>query len=417
MKKLITLLLFLILTASIFAKNEGRTNILDFKSFVKNPGTNNEDWQPAFQKAITAAFKANNILYIPSGNYQIFKTINIYDSLKAAGKKLTYSFNGEALKIVGDGRFNSIIWQKNDKLDLLDWSAPEKRKNVHVNNFTAGEIKDVWLRGGKICLKALYHNRFKVSSCYITESKYAGIYTSGWSNTFSELIIRKCYNYGILAKNHMNDTTFKDIYMQNCDVGIMIVGGTGVRIANVGIEGCTYTAITAFGIHNLVVRDSYFEGNGLTNKKLQAIQVKKYGLGSIALNNIKNMQITSCVFRGTTNLTGFINIGTCDNASIQYNAFQLHKKEAGFYFNSFDKKQTKYHKLTIKNNIFYWAYTKYAKKMKKAKLPVKTWYYASSEALLNALSTNNNIEKLKDFGKVQCRSAKSTDSHDLNAFQ
>ena len=71
---------------TIFAAENVRVNILDYKSLVKNPGTKQEDWQPAFQAAVKKAFELKKPLYVPAGNYPVWKTVTIWK--KSPGEHL-----------------------------------------------------------------------------------------------------------------------------------------------------------------------------------------------------------------------------------------------------------------------------------------------------------------------------------------
>ena len=49
----------------------GVVDITSFVDHVRDPGTDMENWQPAFQQAIAVAQEEGKVLYVPAGEYKI----------------------------------------------------------------------------------------------------------------------------------------------------------------------------------------------------------------------------------------------------------------------------------------------------------------------------------------------------------
>ena len=71
-------LLFVLTTALCSAAvPPGYVSVSDFEQFAKDRGTENEDWQPAFQNALEACGEKGATLFVPCGVYKIRKAIQV----------------------------------------------------------------------------------------------------------------------------------------------------------------------------------------------------------------------------------------------------------------------------------------------------------------------------------------------------
>jgi hypothetical protein len=401
MKKLLTAVLAVALAGSVFAGAKGRVNILDFKSFVKNPGTAREDWHPAFEKAVEQAYKTTRILYVPAGKYQIMDTIDLW-------KQPTNSFNGQAFKLVGDGRFVSTIIQKNKQKNCVDWTG-----KTYKGSMNAGTIENICLSGGKITLNIKWHNQFTLRSCYIAGGSQAGIHAEGWSNRFLDIIVRHCYRFGIYGYAHFNDVSIRDGYFSRCGVGIMLRGARGVRISGIGFEHCANTSIYMGGCMAISVVNCYFEGDGMGPIKTK----EKWGFpSSIAVDySNKSILIEGCIFRGTSKYAGQIRLSQCKNGRFSNNLFQIHHDEAGVMVAPASTKNAPValQDVKIQNNNYCWGSRK-GKQMKGKAVPF--WYYEKAPGMIaNAVKNNCVFEGYQQKSKVM--SAKAVGGkHDASQF-
>jgi len=129
-------------------------DVTSFSQLVKEPGTDGEDWQPAFQAAVEVAREQLRPIYVPAGRYKIRKPIVIEPLLDPHGQK--------NIRIFGDGQFLSAIIQQVDTENVIDWTGREYEKSAYF-----GQIENIGIWGGAIGLNLKWHNYFKVDSCYI----------------------------------------------------------------------------------------------------------------------------------------------------------------------------------------------------------------------------------------------------------
>ena len=83
------------------AAGSNAVNVRSFVRHVVKPGADEEDWQPAFQKAIEVAQRDLRPIFVPAGVYHIRKAIHIVPVPKE-GEKTPFGFH--ALRIAGEGR-------------------------------------------------------------------------------------------------------------------------------------------------------------------------------------------------------------------------------------------------------------------------------------------------------------------------
>ena len=390
-------------SVAVFAAEDVRVNILDYKSLVKNPGTKQEDWQPAFQAAIKKAFDLKKPLYVPAGNYPVWKTVTIWK------EKTSGAFDGTAFTLQGDGRFASTIRQMNPKLNCVDWTG-----KTYKGSMNCGTIEKICLVGGRTTLNIKWHNQFTMRSCYIVGGKEVGIHAEGYSSRFTDILVRHCYKIGFKGYAHFNDVTIRDGYFSRCGVGIQLRAGRGVRISGIGFEHCASTAIYMGGCMAISVVNCYFEGDGMGPVKTK----QKWGFpSSIAVDyNNKSVLIEGCIFRGTSKNAGQIRLSQCTNGRISNNLFQIHHNEAGVMFapTSIKNGPVNLEKVEISNNNYCWGSRK-GKQMKGAK--VKDWYYAKTDEIMNNVMKKGCVfEGFPEHAKVMNAQAKGG-KHDASQFQ
>ncbi len=384
------------------ADNNTRIDLLDYRSLVQNAGTETEDWQPAFQKAIDHAFAGNRILYVPAGKYPIWKTITIWKERPSG------AFNGTALTLVGDGRFVTTIRQMDPEQNCVDWTG-----KTYKGSLSAGTIEKLCLSGGKTTLNMKWHNQFTMRSCYINGAKEVGIYAEGYSNRFMDILVRHCPKIGFKGYAHFNDITIRDGYFSRCGVGILLQAGRGVRISGIGFEHCSNTAIYMGRCMAISVVNCYFEGDGMGPVKTE----KQWGFpSSIAVDySNKSVLIEGCIFRGTSRNSGQIRLSQCENGRICNNLFQIHANEAGVMVapTSLKSSPVDLKSVKIENNNYCWGSRK-AKQMKGK--PVSIWYYQrDSESIQAAITTNCIFEGYPEHTKVITEKA-TGGKHDASQF-
>lgn len=363
------------------ASADTRVNLLDFKSLVKCPGSEQEDWQPAFQAAIAKAFETTRIVYVPAGRYKIRKTIEIWRD------KDSRVFDVTSFTLVGDGRFVTIIQQMDPTQNCVDWTGKTYKKSM-----SAGTMEKICLTGGKVTLNMKWHNQFTMRSCYISGGREAGIYAEGWSNRFLDILVRYCPRVGLRGSTHFNDITIRDGYFSRCGIGIDLPGGVhGVRISGLGFEHCTITAIYLRSTLCVSIDNCYFEGDGMSEDQSVLGSSVKIADGNTGF------RVTGCLFRGTDPRSGQIMVAT-DNRSglISYNTFQIHSETAGgeamMYFMKPEpeRNDSAYTgKLTIRDNVAVWT-TKVRSRLAKQKVTMQPIAYRQAQAGM--------VEKLRKTG-------------------
>ena len=96
-------------------------NWIDVRSFtdrVTDSGRETEDWQPAFVAAIGLAKATGRPVYIPAGVFKIRKAIDVP---YVEEPQATPVGKGYPLRIVGEGRWLSMIQQMDDKENILNY--------------------------------------------------------------------------------------------------------------------------------------------------------------------------------------------------------------------------------------------------------------------------------------------------------
>jgi hypothetical protein len=284
-----TLLTLLCIAAPCCAAPDlGGVSVGDFEQFALAKGTELEDWQPAFQKALEACSAKGGKLLIPCGTYKIRKAIQVPETEVKKG-----FMNPGRLTIQGAGRMQSIIWQQVQEENAVDWTGPSQ-----AERFAGGVMKDVGIMGGKICLNIRWHNQVHLDNCYIAGAQQFGIHAEGFSSRFSNLIIRSCKEAGLRGTAHFNDIVVRDSYFSRNKIGISLAGGSGVRVVGVGFEHCADSAIAVMNASSVSIRDCYFESNGVA-------QSETLGRSGPTFPNVvhldalaNNVVITGCIFRG-----------------------------------------------------------------------------------------------------------------------
>ena len=232
---------------------EGAINVRSFQGNAIQPGTEQEDWQPAFQKAIALAQRELRPVYVPAGLYKIRRAIRI---VPVADRK-TAPLGQRSVRIVGDGRYQTCISQEVETENVIDWTGLE-----YETPCTHGELLSIGLRGGRVALNLKWHNYFSLDSCYIHGPRQFGIYTEGWSSRFRNSIIRWCREAGIRGTAHFNNNVVRDCYFSRDGVGIHFTGGYGNRVEGCGLERCAKAALFLRGTNSFTINNCYFEGNG-----------------------------------------------------------------------------------------------------------------------------------------------------------
>lgn len=238
------------------AEERGPVDVTDFADHVLNPGTDQEDWQPAFQEAIKLTEDGIRPLYVPAGEYPIRKAIVIRPHPKPGGGWY------KGIRIFGDGMQQSIIRQMVDTENCIDWTG-----ETYEDGASHGQLDHIWLTGGDITLNLKWHNSFKMDTCRIGGAKRFGIYTEGWSSRFNNSLIRWCGEAGLKGYAHFNNAVIRDCYFGRVRVGALIHGGHGSRIEGCGFESCAQSAVVLRSAKGFTVSNSYFEGNSYTDSK------------------------------------------------------------------------------------------------------------------------------------------------------
>jgi len=231
-------------------------NVLLFRDHVVRAGSDQEDWQPAFQNAIELAQRESRPVYVPAGVYKIRKAICITPVVQAKNP-----FGFHSLRIVGAGRHQTCICQEVDTENVIDWTGL-----TYEEPCTLGELVSIGIRGGQIGLNLKWHNYFSLDSCYVHGAKKYGIYTEGWSSRFRNSIIRWCREAGVRGTAHFNNNIVRDCYFSRNGIGFFFTGGYGNRIEGCAFEVCAKAAIFLRGTNNFTVNNCYFEGNGYKDK-------------------------------------------------------------------------------------------------------------------------------------------------------
>ena len=293
----------------------GAVNVRSFRRYAVKPGTQEEDWQPAFQQAITIAQDERRAIYVPAGEYRIRKAITVIPS--------------KPLRIFGDGRHQSIIWQQIDAENCLNWTAL-----AYQDHAAHGVLDNLQLTGGRITLNAKWHNHFAMTSCVISGAKRAGIHAEGWSNRFLNSEIRHCAGYGIYggAGGHFNNCVIRDCYLGRCGIGVFLHGANGARIEGTCFENSN-AGIFLGPVQNVTVNNCYFEnvGNSALNEHYMANGRLKHVDGFPGVPPFNNIHIDYCrqvtihdnIFRGQHDKDGaYISITVLVNGHIYDNQVQ-----------------------------------------------------------------------------------------------
>ncbi len=228
-------------------------NVQDFSDQAVAAGTENEDWQPAFQAAIAQARQQMKPLYVPAGEYKIRQPIEIRPVEEPRN-----ALDHNDLFIYGDGKYLSIISQQVETENCVNWTS-----ETYENSATFGHMKDLCLSGGDVTLNIKWHNYFHMDTCYIQDAQSYGIHAEGWSSRFVNSTIRWCRKAGIYATGHFNNNVIRDCYFSRDGIGVRCVSGWhGSRIEGCGFESCAKAAVFVRGCRSLTISNSYFEGNG-----------------------------------------------------------------------------------------------------------------------------------------------------------
>jgi len=242
----------------------GPLSVRSFRQHVEKAGTEEEDWQPAFQKAIEQARQEIRPIHVPAGVYRIRQAIRITPADTPANP-----FGFRNLRIVGEGRHQTIIQQDVDTENVFDWTGLTYEKPC-----TLGELVAVGLKGGAIGLNLKWHNYFSLDSCYIHGARKYGIYAEGWSSRFRNSSIRWCFGAGIRATGHFNNCVVRDCYFSRNGIGFHFTGGYGNRIEGCAFEVCAKAALFLRGTNSFTVNNCYFEGNGYRETHGKHFQVE-----------------------------------------------------------------------------------------------------------------------------------------------
>ncbi len=248
---------------------EGVINVTDYVADVENPGTDKEDWQPAFQKAIEVAQQELRPLYVPAGEYKTRQPIVIVP----VKRELTRSGWHCGLRVFGDGHNLSVISQQVETENVIDWTGLTYRESAY-----GGHLSHIGLRGGKTALNIKWHNNFTLESCYIHGPMEYGIHAEGWSSRFLNSGIRWCRKAGIYAGGvgTFNNCIIRDCYFSRNGIGFHMPNrGFGNRIEGCAFEKCAKAAIYLggtmelgkhpFSVESFTINNCYFEQNGYSN--------------------------------------------------------------------------------------------------------------------------------------------------------
>ena len=275
-------------TLGFAAPPPGYVSVADFEQFARDTGTENEDWQPAFQKALEACGQKGATLFVPCGIYKIRKAIQVPEV------EFTKGFaNPGRMTIQGAGRMQSVIWQQVKTENAIDWSAA-----TYKGSFAGGVMKDLCVMGGKTCLNIKWHNQFAMDNCYIGVAEDYGIYAEGYSSRFSNVIIRWCKKAGFRGTAHFNDIVLRDSYFSRNKIGISLGSGNGIRLIGVSLENSSDCGIAVFNSSSVSIRDSYFESNGYPEIGPLGKKGPTYPNAVLLDAYANNVVITGCIFRG-----------------------------------------------------------------------------------------------------------------------
>lgn len=246
-----------VLAAACFAQSQpGPISIQDFTDQALNVGTEEEDWQPAFQAAISKAKDEQKALYVPGGQYKIRKAITIRPRRRPNGGWF------KEPRIYGDGMYATIIRQMVETENCFDWTG-----ETYEEGASYGHLDHLMLTGGKITLNIKWHNNFMLDTCRISGARQYGIYTEGWTSRFLNSFIRWCYEAGFHGYAHYNNAVIRDCYFGRCKIGALIHGGHGSRISGCGFESCAQSAVMLRSVKGFSISDTYFEGDGYLDSK------------------------------------------------------------------------------------------------------------------------------------------------------
>lgn len=300
-------------TPTVNAQVQDRVVLTDYKDKAVDVGGENEDWQPAFQAALTAAVEQGRPLYVPTGKYVIRKAIEI-----THGGNPNHFLNPQKVQIIGAGPNHSIIQQVNEKENAINWSG-----STYKTSLAGGSIRDIAIAGGDITLNIRWHNYFRMNNCYIAGAMTYGIYAEGWSSRFSDSIVRWCRGAGFRAGAHFNDIKIDGFYFSRNSRSIELIGGNGIFIRDSGFENSSATAIFIQNTSKVVVTECYFESNG-HNRGPKILDTGKGYPSSIHVDGIpSSLVITNNIFRGGQgyNTATQINLVACEGAIIKGNLF------------------------------------------------------------------------------------------------
>jgi hypothetical protein len=289
------------------------TDVVDLASFadqVLDPGTETEDWQPAFQAAIAEARETQRPIYVPTGEYKIRRAIEILP-VEVEGKP----FRRNNIRMFGAGQHKSVISQQVETENCINWTGLEYEKSaVH------GHLSNLCLGGGKITLNIKWHNYFTLESCYVVGAAQHGVYTEGWSSRFLNSTIRWCKEAGFVGGAHFNNCVLRDCYFSRDGIGVLLSGVHGSRLESCGLESCAKAAIFVRHTRGLTVSNCYFEGNGYKNVDVLPVE----GTANTVHLDLNCWAITihDCIFRVNLDEEGaLISVADCRHGHIYDNYF------------------------------------------------------------------------------------------------
>ena len=290
----------------------GVIDVTSFAEHVKDPGTETEDWQPAFQKAIEAAQQELKALYVPAGEYKIRQTIVIVPVIQ----KVTRSGGHRGLRIFGDGQGVSVISQQVETENVIDWTGLKYEESAN-----GGHLSNIGLKGGKTALNIKWHNYFMMDYVYIHGPMEYGVYAEGWASRVLNSTIRWCRKAGIRAGGHFNNCIIRDCYFSRDVVGFRIAAGAyGSRIEGCAFEVCSKAAIYLHGCRDFTISNSYFEGNAYKDTALLPVEGSA---DTIRLDySCWRVSIHDNIFRANLDEEGaFIALAYCVKGHIYDNSF------------------------------------------------------------------------------------------------
>jgi hypothetical protein len=304
------IIVIIVLVASVaMAQDErGPINLLDFEDHALEIGTEQEDWQPAFQEALKLTQDGQRPIYVPAGEYKIRQAITILPMQRPNGGW----YHGP--RIYGDGMYQSVISQQVDSENCIDWTG-----ETYENSAKNGQLDHIWLNGGTMTLNLKWHNSFKLDACRISGALEYGIYTEGWSSRFLNSVIRGCGEAGFYGYAHYNNAIIRDCYFSRCKVGALIHGGHGSRISGCGFEQCAQDGVLLRNVKGFTVSDTYFEGVGYLDGNLEA----ESPANAIEIDfNCWGVSIHDCIFRAQKDPNGaLIAISDIKGGQIHNNLF------------------------------------------------------------------------------------------------